>query len=118
MSDIVEVMARRICGWAFRVIERPIDPYVDDKYDRGVATERVEEAMTAARSAIAALDAAGFAIVPKDEAAKVRAATIEECAKVAKTAWLTCQYGEIADADAMCALSEHTETAIRALAEK
>ncbi len=66
MGDIVEVMARRICGWAFRVIERPIDPYVDDKYDREVATERVEEAMTAARSAIAALDAEGFAIVPKE----------------------------------------------------
>jgi hypothetical protein len=53
-----------------------------------------------------------------DEAAKVRAEAIEEAAKVAKTAWLTCPYGEIADADAMCALSEHTETAIRALAEK
>jgi len=66
-------------------------------------------------------DAAWAAVestIRADEAAKVRAATIEECAKVAKTAWLTCPYGEIADADAMCALSEHTETAIRALAEK
>ncbi len=39
---------------------------------------------TLARAAIAALAAAGFAIVPKDEAAKVRAATIEECAGVAE----------------------------------
>jgi len=53
-----------------------------------------------------------------DEAAKVRAEAIEEAAKVAKTAWLTCPYGEIADADAMCALSEHTETAIRALSRE
>jgi len=65
-----------------------------------------------------ALWAAVESAIRADEAAKVRAATIEECAKVAKTAWLTCPYGEIADADAMCALSEHTETAIRALAEK
>ena len=48
--------------------------------------------------------------------AAVEAAVIEECARVAKTAWLTCPFGEIADADAMCALSEHTEAAIRARA--
>lgn len=51
-------------------------------------------------------------------AVAIRAKVIEECAGVAKTAWLTCEYGEIADADAMCALSEHTESAIRALGEK
>lgn len=50
--------------------------------------------------------------------AEIRREVLEEAAKVAKGAWLTCPYGEIADADAMCALSEHTEAAILALRDK
>lgn len=38
----------------------------------------------------------------------------ERCRRIAKGAWLTAPYGEIADADAMCALSEHIEALILA----
>ena len=44
-----------------------------------------------------------------------RESAIREAAVVAKVGWLHCEYGELADADCMCALSEHTEAAILAL---
>lgn len=36
----------------------------------------------------------------------------ERCRKIAKSAWLTCEFGEIADADYGNALCEHIETLI------
>lgn len=48
----------------------------------------------------------------------IRKAALEEAAKIAKGAWLSCPYGELADVDAMWALSEYTEAAIRTLADK
>lgn len=48
----------------------------------------------------------------------IRKAALEEAAKIAKGAWLSCPYGELADVNAMWALSEYTEAAIRTLAGK
>jgi hypothetical protein len=47
-----------------------------------------------------------------------RREALEEAAGVAKTAWLTCPYGEIADAATMQAVCEHAEAAIRTLMEE
>jgi hypothetical protein len=49
---------------------------------------------------------------------QIRAEAIREAAREAKAAWLSCPYGEIADADAMCALSEYAEQKILALLDK
>lgn len=38
-----------------------------------------------------------------------------ECAKIAKVAWLTCPFGEIADADTMNDLCEYIAAAIQPL---
>jgi hypothetical protein len=71
MSDkIIETMARGTHGYAFRLLEREPDAYKDERVMREVAIETCEKARLDAAAAIAALDAAGYAIVRRkpDEA--------------------------------------------------
>ena len=42
-------------------------------------------------------------------------AQLEEARAIAKSAWLTCPFGELADADLMSQLSEHIADRIKAL---
>jgi hypothetical protein len=58
VSDIVEVMARAICD--------RVGPCSFDRTCAEVGASCREQRITEARAAIAALDAAGFAIVPKE----------------------------------------------------
>jgi hypothetical protein len=69
-EKIIETMARGTHGYAFRLLEREADPYKDERVMREVATETCEKARLDAAAAIAALDAAGYAILAKHKGQK------------------------------------------------
>lgn len=71
-----------------------------------------EDARAYPHNPIAAVD---LSLVYADAAIAI---VLEEAAKVAKVAWLTCPYGSLSDAGAMSAVCEHAENAIRALNAK
>lgn len=84
MSEIIETMARGTHGYAFRLLERKPNAYMDERKMRERAAEICEQARLNAELAIAALNAAGYAIVKRepDEAmidAAIAAAPVNNC---------------------------------------
>jgi hypothetical protein len=76
MSEIEEVMARGMEGWAFGTLEREPDPYRDDRAAREIAIDRIQEAKLKSRDILAALDAAGYAVVRKEPTEKMLEAAL------------------------------------------